>query len=656
MKKFLIGFTLFLVLISVAYFYFFQVKVTSKLNTINVVPPNAVFIIDIEEPFELWNRITQGEIWQYLKTNSELAEIGKSIDSLNASFQQNKLLLDMVASRPVTVSAHKIRGDEFDLLYAIDLTKASRFSFIKDYLENLVGDDLKVTKRTYHDTEIIELNFKSSHELMYLYIKSNLIILSTTHVLIENSIDQLDEPVIARDLDYLEVSKLTDDVGVNIYIQHAYFKEYLKQWVSDESTTAFEFIESLIYSAINITIDDQFLTIAGFSNLQDSINSYAQIVHRSGVGKIEIQKMVPDNSLFFMSMGFDSFSKFYQNLESKIENSIDGEAYFENKEKLEKFLNISVEEHFLSWIGDEAGIVQIHPTGKSKTSGYAVVLKANDIDVAKEKLDYIKAQIKKKTPVKFKGIEYKGHHINFLSVKGLFKVLLGKMFSKLDKPYYTIIDDFVVFSNHPGTLAQLISYNLEDRTLSENEQFKTYLEQFDDESSLFFYINSKQIVPDSKEYLSPEYWNVLNKNKDYIESFPLMGLQIKPDGKLLSTSIILNYMPKQEISDWNHLFVPLATLSLDTVVTIQPKEEEQISIDDIFPDDLNAKVLTDTYENGQNRFEASLKNGLKDGSYKEYDSLGNVIVKGHYKMNEKTGVWKYYDSDGNLLRKDRFRN
>lgn len=653
MKKFILSVLVLIAVAAVAYFYFFQVKVGDKLNTINVIPSDAVFIIDIEDPFDQWNTVTQGEIWNYLKTNKQLADIGNSIDSLNASFKENQMLWNLLASRPITVSAHKIRGDEFDFLYVVDLAKASRFSFIKDYLENLVGDDMKVTKRDYHDVQIVEFLFKDSHELMYLYVKHNLIILSTTHVLIESSIDQFEEPIIARDLDYLEVSKLMDD-GVNIYLQHGYFKDYLKQWVSDENTTAFEFIESLKYSAININIEDQFLSLTGFSNLNDSLNSYAQIVHQSGEGKIEMYEMVPDNSMFFLSMGFESFSEFYKNLEKRIEESEDGEEYFKNKAKLEKYLDISVEDHFLSWIGDEVGVVQIHPTNASKSSGYAVVLKANDINKAKEKLDFVKHQIKKKTPVKFKGIEYKEHQINFLSVKGLFKVLLGKMFSKLDKPYYTIIDDFVVFSNHPGTLAQLITYNLEGKTLNNNEQFETFLNQFDRESSLFFYINSKQVVPDSKEYLSAEYWDVMNSNKEYIESFPIMGMQIKPAGNLLSTSVILNYMPKTEVDDWNQLFLPLELEPMDSIITDQPKQEEQVSIDDIFPDDLNDKKLTDAYDNGQLKFEASLKNGLKEGSYKEYDSLGNVLIKGRYKKNEKTGVWKYYDSEGNLIEKKKF--
>ncbi len=640
---------------AIAWFYLFQFKSGNRINAINVVPANAVLIIDVEDPFEQWNTITKGEIWQYLKTNNYLAHVGNTIDSLNVSLKENEFLWNLVASRPVTVSLHKIRGNEFDLFYVVDLTKAARFSFVKDYIQNLVGDGIDVTSREYRQEKIIELNFKDSQDLMYMYVKNNLIMLSGTHVLIENSIDQLEEPALARDLDYLEVSKRMDNNGVTFYLQHTYFKDYISQWLKDENSAGYEFISALTFTGIDATIDDQFLSLSGVSNLNDSLNSYAKIVHNSGVGRIDMPSLVPENSLFFLSMGFESFAKFYENIEFRIKNSSDGEEYVKNKKKLEKYLGISVEENLLSWIGDEAGVFQIYPKEVGKESGYVAVLKANDIDLAKEHLDFIKKQIKKKTPVKFRGIEYKGHQINFLSVKGLFKILLGNMFSKLDKPYYTIINEFVVFSNNPGTLAHLIRYNLEGKTLSENEQFEPYFKQFDNKSSLFLYVNSTQIIPGSKAYLSKEYWQKLNKNKAYIESFPLMGVQIKPEDNLISTSIILNYMPQKEKVDWSRLFLPVELDEIDTVKKMStPEKEEEIKIDDIFPEDLTDKKLTETYANGQNKFEVPLKNGLKEGMYKEYDSLGNVLVKGRYKKNKKSGVWKYYTNDGDLIRKEKF--
>jgi len=640
---------------AVAWFYLFQYKSGSKINAINVVPTNAVLIIDVEDPFEQWNVITKGEIWQYLKTNNYLAQFGNKIDSLNASLKETEFTWNLIASRPITVSLHKVRENEFDFFYVVDLTKATKFSFIKDYIQNIVGDAIEVTSREYHNEKIIELNFKESHDLMYMYVKNNLIMFSGTHVLIENSIDQLEEPVLARDLNYLEVSKRMDNDGVTFYLQHAYFKDYFSQWLKDKNSVGYEFISSLIFTGIDATIDDQFLSLSGVSNLNDSLNSYAKIIHNSGEGSIDLPSLVPENSLFFLSMGFESFSKFYQNMELRIQNSSEGEEYLTNKKKLEKYLGISVEENLLSWIGDEAGVFQIQPKEAGKESGYVAVLKAKDIDLAKEQLDFLKRQIKKKTPVKFRGIDYKGYQINFLSVKGLFKILLGNMFSKLDKPYYTIIDDFVVFSNHPGTLAHLIRHNLEGKTLSNNKQFESYFKQFDNESSLFLYVNSTQIIPNSKPYLSNEYWQKLNKSKAYIESFPLMGMQIKPEGNLISTSIILNYMPQKEMMDWGQLFLPVKVEEIDTVQELaSPQKEEEIQIDDIFPEDLTDKKLIDTYANGQNKFEVPLKNGLKEGSYKAYDTLGNVLVKGRYKNNKKSGTWRFYDSKGELLRKEKY--
>lgn len=655
MKKIIIALISVVSFCAVTWFYLFQYKSGNRINTTNVVPANAVLIIDVEDPFKQWNTITKGEIWQSLKTNNYLADVGNTIDSLNVSLKETEFLWNLIASRPITISAHNVRGDEFDLVYVVDLVKVTKFSFIKDYIQNWVGNGIEVTSREYHQEKIIELNFKDSQNLMYLYVKNNLVILSGTHVLIEQSIDQLAEPLLARDLNYLEVSKQMNNEGVTFYLQHAYFKDYILKLLKDEKSVGYEFVSSLLFTGIDATIDNQFLSLSGISNYNDSLNSYAKIIHNSGQGSIDMTSLVPENSLFFLSMGFDSFSKFYQNIELRIINSDDGEEYMKNKTKLEKYLEISVEENLLSWIGDEAGVFQIHRKEAGKESGYVAVLKAKDIELAKEQLNFIKKQIKKKTPVKFKGIEYKGHQINYLSVKGLFKILLGNMFSKLDKPYYTIIENFVVFSNHPGTLAHLIQNNLEGKTLRNNEQFSSYFEQFDNTSSLFLYVNSKQIIPDSKAYISDEYWQKLNSNKSHIESFPLMAVQIKPKKNLISTSIILNYMPQKEMADWSQLFLPIAAEESDTLnILTSPEKEEEIQIDDIFPEDLSEKKLIKSYENGQNRFEVPLKNGVKEGMYKSYDSLGNVLVKGRYKKNKKSGIWKYYTSDGDLIRKEKF--
>lgn len=652
MKKTIFVIVLLIIAGGLAYFYFFYLSPVKKLKLINAVPPSAAFVIELDDPLKQWERVTTSEIWQYLKTNPYLSEVANSIDSLNAEIKNNETLWGLVVARPMSISAHQIRKNEYDYLYVIDLQKASKFNFFKNYIDKLVGDDAKVSTRMYHETEIIEFSFKGSTSAYYLYFNENLLVLSTTHTLVEQSIDQNDEPEIARDLNFLEVSRYMDDALPKIYLQHTSFAQYLQQWLTDDYSLASDFTQSMIYTAVNFEIVDDHFSLMAFSNRIDSANLLINVFHKSGKGVTSLAEIAPENSTFFMSLGFNSAKEFYANLEQNIAESTDSEEYFKDKKKLEKFLDISIEEHFLSWIDDEVGIIQLQSPDKSSTNEIAIALKFKNDDDVRENLEYIKKQIKKKTPVKFKGIEYKGYEINFLSIKGFFKVMFGKAFSKIDKPYYTILDDYVVFSNRPSTLGVIINNYSSGTTLINNKSFERYFDRFDKSSTLFMYINPEQLIADSKKYLDKESWEAIHNNKAYVECFPMIGLQIVPKGELMTTEMIVEYMNPQQIDGWNDLFANQISIP-DSLFLNSPIVEESITIDDILPDDLNDKNMTHSFDNGQVKFEVTLKDGLKNGTYIEYDSLGNIIVKGKYKNDQKTGVWKYYNNEGEVIRKEK---
>ena len=42
---------------------------------------------------------------------------------------------------------------------------------------------------------------------------------------------------------------------------------------------------------------------------------------------------------------------------------------------------------------------------------------------------------------------------------------MGDFFGKIEKPYYTIIDDYVIFSNHPQTIKNIIDDYSNEATL-----------------------------------------------------------------------------------------------------------------------------------------------------------------------------------------------
>lgn len=652
MKKFLLVVIALALLLGAAYFYFFNLRPIKQNNPLSAVPSDAAMIVSLEKPLEQWQTLTNNEIWAYLKTNSFLATFGKSIDSLNAEIKQNETLWDLTAARPMVISLHAGNSNDFDFLYTIDLLKATQFSFLKSYLGNILDDEAKIFTRDYNGIEIIEFSYQGSSTVYYLCVDENLLSMSTIHTLIEKSIDERKKPTLIRDLDFIEVNNNINTDEPAIYFQQQNFKALLDSYLATEpSENSLAFLTYTHFLGLNTAINDEFIAITGFSDLPDTEPNVLQALLASGRGEINLGSLVPENASTFTSLGFADANRFYTNLTTYLSTLEEGELYSENREKIERFLDISVEENIISWIDNEIGVIQLNSNNDKNKVDLAVAIRYKDRDELTENLEYIESKIKRKTPVKFKGIAYKGYDIKFLSIKGFFKLIFGKLFSTIDKPYYVIMEDYIVFSNSPKTLGTIITAKIENKVLNSTKAYADFMDEFDYESNLFIYASAEKTLNDAERLLDNQVWKDLRAHREYIEGFPLLGIQLNPKNDLLSYHLQLKHLNNQEQSDWQDLINQLSVVTISEDSLQDEGEDYIIAVENILPEDLNDKMLEEYYNSGQLKFEVPLKDGLKNGRYSEYDSIGNLIVKGRYKNDVKTGIWKFYDSNGELLRK-----
>ena len=645
--------------------YKFVIVPDKNLRPIYLIPKDAVYIIETEEPIENWSKISNSEIWQHLQKNNYFAELTANANSLDTLIQNNKKLFSLLGSRSVLVSAHMYKKNDYDFLFVVDLQKISKLSQLRDYLKTVLSNDFKVSKRAYHDNEIIELYDKTSRETLHMAFVENLLVASYTHLLVEASIDQVAEPSIGRDLQFLEVKRKVDDDGLfRLYFQYNFLDEFMLSYMSASNDYIKKISNDLVFSGFNFELDKNMMLADGFTNLNENTASYLKVLQQSGEGEITIPKIAPQRTAFYLSMGFDSFSEFYENFEKMREEKPEQFAdYGKNYDKIEKFLKINIRENFIDWVDDEIAFLQMQPSGLGKKNEFAIVLKTKDGDDALENLNFIIKRIKKKTPVKFKQVTYKGYPINFMSIKGFFKLILGDFFAGLDKPYFTIIDDYVIFSNHPQTLKNIINDHNAEKTLSEMKDFKKFINNFDDESSLFVYINTPLLHSNLKSFADKETVSDMNKNKDYIVCFPQIGFQLMPTSDLFESKIAIQFQDpkavkqKEQFGNDALLVGPQPAenpLISNEMLLEQVVEEELITIDEIMPEDLSAKKYTEEYDDGTLKVEVSLKNGMKHGTYRAYHPNGNIKLKGRYKKDKQVGVWKAYDEEGNRTERKRY--
>jgi hypothetical protein len=636
-----------------------------KVELYNVIPEKPVFIIETDNSYQMWESLTESRVWGVLSKHSIFAQFGKGIGMIDSMIQSNPKMARYIGRRNMMISMHVLQKDRYDFVYAVDLRRMSKLLPVKDFLTGFVkGYDAKTI--SFAKTEIFQLTSrKDKGQVIYITFLENVLVASFTQKLVESSITQFADPLLAANINFLDVHDRIKGKGMlQLYINYAQVDDYINTLLVLPDPNLRQMSKSLFYSGLAFDITgDNLITCDGYTNYNDSIASSFRAMIRSGKGKTGLLDVLPEQTASSVSLGFEKFTLYYDNVFANLDKV--PKTYTENEatiKQVEKYLKIDVQQNIMDWIADEAAMVHLAPMGLGRSNEFAVFLKAKDIDDAKKNLDFVMKQVKKRTPVKFQQVEYNGYYINYLSVKGFFKLLLGKYFQKLDKPYFTYIGDYVIFSNHPQTLKMIIDGVTKEKLLAGVEDYKPFSRNFSRKSNVLAILHTEQFLKSLQGLVTASTWANLEDNKKYILCFPYFGFQMEADGQVFKTKILIQFNEGRTTEIIDNAVSSDSVASPDSASALTPDQIEDnvykmlSAVDDYFADNPNQKVYRETYSNGQTKVEFQMKDGFRDGDYTEYYENGNTKIKGQYSGDHKDGVWKVYNEDEKLLKKIRYKN
>ncbi|MBI1305271.1 MAG: DUF3352 domain-containing protein [Bacteroidetes bacterium] len=649
MKKILLWVLLVLVVAIGSFVAYLYISPDKNINGLYLVPSDAFYILESDEPIDDWNTMSSSPVWQFLKQHPYFADITSDANYLDDLIKNNDLLFRMLGSRKFIMSAHQTRPKDYDFLFAIDLKRTAKAGILNNTLEKtLKSSGMTVTFRDYNGYELIE-SMDDAKDVLTMCKVKNFLVCSYSSSLVEKAIDEVEKPVIARDLHFQDVYKRVDTKGIGrLYIQYSKIDEMMACYMSQPDDMINTLSEALRFSALDLVVNENDWQVNGFTNLNETNDSYLLALLHAGKSKNQVADVLSNRSAFYLSFNFTSMNLFYSELDVVLQK--DEKAYSEfqkNQKKIENLLGISVQEDLLSWISDEVTVAQMRSNEyTSRADNLVVCIRTDDLKGAQEHLDKIARQVKKRTPAKFKQILYRNYTIQYLDIKGFFRTFFGKAFQKLEKPFYTIIGDYVVFSNNPFTLIGVIEDFENDRTLSNDAAYKRYKETTNKESSLTLYISPVNTYPLMNKYADAETVKDLTKSKKYFDGFESFGFQFSSKGDFLNTQAYLalkkNETGEEVISEkqLQDKFNKYAEAATDTQFVVQMIE-----------DGIYKKFFAD----GEHvQIEAEMKDGQLHGKYEEYYLSGAIKVRGKYKKGKKQGGWKYYDEEGNVSDKERF--
>lgn len=612
-----------------------------------LIPNDAVMVVETEDPVGNWQTFSSSNMWQGMKSFPPFEEITQNADMLDEVIQSNQQVFALLGQKHLLISAHMTKPKDFDFVYYADMQEASKSNMIKASLTSIIKQfDYVHTVRTYKGLQVNEfLDPKTRDVLSIIYIK-NYMVCSYSKTLIDHVIEtaSMPEQQVGMDTRFTEVNQLTSADGLcRVFINYKTFHQFLGIYMDDASGIQ-SLMDGMYFSGLDCSMQNDLILADGYSMVNDSLSSYMQALSVSGKANTDAEKIFSERASFFVSLGFNDFNTFYGNFMKSLQtNGKDLKQQEASIKKIEKLLKINVQKNMFDWMGSELAIAQYETDvliGNKVKS--IVAIKAKDIALAKQELAYIEQQIRRRTPIRFTDIAYNGYDIHYLEIKGLFKAFMGELFSKIEKPYYTIIGDYVVMSDDPKTLLLTIDDFNAQKTLSNKAAYRAFRTQFAEQTSVLAYVSPNHHFANFKGILSPEKWKSTQANQPYVRCFDHVGLGLSGDGDRMRTVF------GAQFAQWQ---APVAVV--DTTMS----ETDTLTAMDLFLiQHFQANMNTIYYENGLAKQAVEMDGSVMDGIFVEYYDNGVIKTKGKYNKGLKDGTWKYYLPNGVFDRKEKYKD
>lgn len=651
MKKFfkiLLYFFLVIIVFGLVFFIYIYFKPSAKHNIYQAIPDDAIFVIASKNATTGWQKISNNTIWHQLLKSEHFAEIHQQALTLDTLIQEHKIFRELFKDRYLVISAHLILNGDYDFLFSLDMKQASKITFFIDYIHNKILNyfDYRMEQIDFNNQIIYALiNNASPNEVLYFAFNGNIFSGSYSRKLVENAIVSFNKNSLANKKNFDSYAPKYQNSDFSLFVFYPFVDEFVSGYAEDSDKLMKPLSETMDFTCAGLEFSQQQITLTGITLINDSLDSYLKILSQLQPAPRNAAKILSHQTAFYLSMCFSDFPEFYHKLVAQYQDA-DSTGYSNikiNQRRLERYLGINLEEDFFGWIGHEIAFAKLRPKGTNdKEEDMLICMHSYDIEKAKIGLDKILKHLKNRTPIKFKSITYLDYEIHFLHIKGFFKMFFGKLFGQLEKPYFTIIDDYVVFSNSPHQLTRTIDDYISKRTLQNNNNFNEFNKLFNEKSTISCFIQMPKLYSHLLYYAQADDKTAIKKNKEVILSFSNIGFQLTAKNTFFETMLISAFDSLALLNDEAEQFETAAD-ELQIGLFQNRFFAINIETEDIRRD--SAGYACFYYEDKTLKHIGFLENNQLQGSWQSFYQNGNIKIVANYDEGALSGIVALYDME-----------
>jgi len=543
-KILIIILVLLLIVISIfSYNFYKNIKQPISTNTIVAIPQNASIIIQGKNFKDLVRKLTSSNIiWEELVSNTNVVkEYNKQITYLD-SLTNDQTIHQLILNQPVLASIHQLGATGFDAIYYFSTSSSIKESQFINHLKSITKSN--PATRVYDEVSIYNFKINDETKLALVYHKG-IIAISFSPILIEDVIRQLNaETSLLNDSSFEKILSTSgeSDFG-NVFINPANFNKILNPFTNQLAKANLKNVELFSgWTALDASIKSNALMLNGFSIAEDSVSFYLSLFNNQKPQEMDLVNILPSNTAYIYYNSFSDLKSFWKKKKTILTIQNQATAFENLVNDFSTNNQLDIEEEWRSFLGNEMAAIITEPFADlDYTDNQFLVFKVVNSEKALVSLNNIASKINEENHAT---TTFNDFTISKIDFNNFFPTFFGKPFLNINNPYYTIIDDYLVFGNSESAVQQFIADNKNQKTLQYDLNYQAFKENLSSSSNIFIYNNIARSVKLYPNFIDETHHKTIEDKVELLRKFEAVAIQINSQkNNLYYNNIYLKYNP-----------------------------------------------------------------------------------------------------------------
>ncbi|PWG80868.1 DUF3352 domain-containing protein [Pararcticibacter amylolyticus] len=517
MRKIIILSSVLLIIIAflaVRYFSVISVSNNNNAKVLKYIPYDAAVVMSFNNDESFYDIFRNYELFNAVLGESRASELTQ----LKTLLLEQPAIKELTQQQKIFVSFHPQKADSVDMLFSMALSK--KISPDKFFSTGIKGVSVKseTTPRLY------SLKFSAVNRPFFLFISDDLVSASFSKDLLLRVSDPESRKIsqdFVDEIDENSSKKLSSPVS--LFVNHTTLPGFLASFTRGKPDGNSALLKKLKgISSLNMNFKHNALMFNGISTPDTSELAYLNLFLNQRPVLNQLKNLLPDNTANSILFAFSDYKKFHTRLLRYINKRGDLKRLQSQIKLIRNQSGVNIETDIKPFISNEFALIE------TKTRENLGIVKLSNGTKVNFTLKLISQQA--------------SDNIARFNNSNLLYYYFGDPFKSFVRPYFTVIDNYLIVSNSQSVIQNYLNDYSGGRFISKTKEYAEHDQLVANKSNILYFINTKNSEHIINRVLKKGYAGMFANDHYEIKNFYGLSWQWSSDKNHFQVNLYANYL------------------------------------------------------------------------------------------------------------------